>query len=357
MARRPDPDRRRAGVRAGRPTGVRGAGGVGRAPDPLGRPRPAGAVEQPDLDPPRTAGRGAARGTGDAADRGGGEHRGDQPRQLRSAAAGGQRGQLQRVLARRGPRPAPDVAHRRSAGRAHPAAVGGGPRENRGRTRRAEHAGPSSSPDTYADLSPWTRCISRGWNGIGSWYSSNYQIFQTPGYVVVFQELIHEPRIIPLDGRPHLPPSVTQWMGDSRGRWEGDTLVVETTNFDPKTSYQGSRDTLHLTERYTRVDADTIDYRFTVDDPRTFTRPWTVSRPMNRISDRVSISRVRVPRGELLDGRHPRRRPRRGAGGGAGGAVEVIRRAVGRIPPAWPVTGAVISPSVVHASAGRPRRG
>ena len=158
-------------------------------------------------------------------------------------------------------------------------------REREERSRR----GPATSPDTYSDLSPWTRCISRGWNGIGSWYSSNYQIFQSPGYVVVLQELIHEARIIPLDGRPHLPPSVRQWMGDSRGRWEGDTLVVETTNFDPKTSFRGSRDTLHLTERYTRVDDDTIDYRFTIDDPRTFERPWTVVRPMTRITDRVSI--------------------------------------------------------------------
>ena len=156
---------------------------------------------------------------------------------------------------------------------------------------RAERStrGPSNSPDTYADLSPWTRCISRGWNGIGSWYSSNYQIFQTPGYVIVFQELIHEARIIPLDGRAHVPQSIRLWMGDSRGRWEGDTLVVETTNFSPKTSYQGSRDTLHLTERYTRVDADTIDYRFTIDDPHTFTQPWTVSRPMTRITDRRTI--------------------------------------------------------------------
>ncbi len=148
---------------------------------------------------------------------------------------------------------------------------------------------PSNSPDTYEDLTPWTRCISRGWNGIGSWYSSNYQIFQTPGYVVVFQELIHEARIIPLDGRPHLPGSVRQWMGDSRGRWEGNTLVVETTNFSPKTSYQGSRGTLHLTERYTRVDEHTIDYRFTINDPHTFSRPWTVERPMSRIAGRVSI--------------------------------------------------------------------
>ena len=156
---------------------------------------------------------------------------------------------------------------------------------------RAERAtrGPSDSPDTYSDLSNWTRCISRGWNGIGSWYSSNYQIFQTPGYVVVYQELIHEPRIYPLDGRPHVPESIRLWMGDSRARWEGNTLVVETANFSSKTNWRGSRDTLHLTEYYTRVAEDRIDYRFTVNDPDTFTRPWTVSRPMTRIADRVSI--------------------------------------------------------------------
>ena len=143
--------------------------------------------------------------------------------------------------------------------------------------------------DTYADLSLWTRCVSRGWNGIGSWYSSNYQIFQSPGYVVVFQELIHEPRIIPLDGRPHLPQGVGQWLGDSRGHWEGNTLVVETTNFDPRTDYRGSRDTLRIIERYTPIDAKTLDYQFTVNDPKTFTRPWTVSRPMRRQTDGISI--------------------------------------------------------------------
>jgi hypothetical protein len=143
--------------------------------------------------------------------------------------------------------------------------------------------------DSYTDLSLWTRCISRGWNGIGSWYSSNYQIFQSPGYVVVFQELIHEPRIIPLDGRDHLPKDVGQWLGDSRGRWEGNTLVVETTNFDPRTNFRGSRETLHLTERYTPIDADTLDYQFTVTDAATFTRPWTVSRPMRRQTGAVSI--------------------------------------------------------------------
>ena len=173
-------------------------------------------------------------------------------------------------------------------GRIPPLSAGGEARIAAERAERSQR-GPSTSPDTYSDLSQWTRCISRGWNGIGSWYSSNYQLFQVPGYVVVYQELIHEPRIIPLDGRPHLPESVRQWLGDSRGHWEGDTLVVETTNFTPKTNFRGSRDTLHLTERYTRVADDTLDYRFTIDDPHTFQRPWTVVRPMNRITDRVSI--------------------------------------------------------------------
>jgi len=143
--------------------------------------------------------------------------------------------------------------------------------------------------DSYTDLSLWTRCVSRGWNGIGSWYSSNYQIFQSPGFVVVLQELIHEPRIIPLDGRPHLPQGTTQWLGDSRGRWEGDTLVVETTNFDPRTNFQGSRDTLRLIERYRLRDANNLDYEFTIDDPKTFTQPWTAARPMRRQTDGVSV--------------------------------------------------------------------
>jgi hypothetical protein len=166
---------------------------------------------------------------------------------------------------------------------------------------RAERAkrGPSDSPDTYEDLSAWTRCISRGWNGIGSWYSSNYQIFQTPGYVVVLQELIHEARIIPLDGRPHISTDIPQWMGDSRGHWEGDTLVVDTTNFDRRTSYQGSRETLHLIERYTRVGSDTLDYQFTIDDPKTFTKPWTVARPARRVTDGVSIFEYGCHEGNL----------------------------------------------------------
>ena len=173
-------------------------------------------------------------------------------------------------------------------GRIPPLSPEGQARRDAERAERRTRA-PANSPDTYEDLSPWTRCISRGWNGIGSWYSSNYKILQSPGYVVVFQELIHEARLIPLDGRPHLPRAIPQWMGDSRGHWEGNTLVVDTTNFSPTTSYQGSRDTLHLIERYTRVDEHTIDYQFTIDDPHTFTRPWTVARPMTRVTEGVSI--------------------------------------------------------------------
>jgi hypothetical protein len=153
---------------------------------------------------------------------------------------------------------------------------------------RAERAtrGPA---DSYADLPPWTRCITRGWNGIGSNYSSNSQIFQAPGYVVILQELIHEPRFIPLDGRAGLPAGVTQWLGVSRGRWEGDTLVVETRNFDPRASYRGSSPALVLTERYTRTAADEIDYRFTMHDPAIYVRDWTVGRPMRRETGKITM--------------------------------------------------------------------
>jgi hypothetical protein len=134
--------------------------------------------------------------------------------------------------------------------------------------------------DSWADFPAWARCITRGVIKIGSFYSSSHQIVQAPGYVVIMQELIHEARIVPLDGRPRLSPAIQQWMGDSRGRWEGDTLVVETTHFTDKNVFRGSGDTMRLVERFTRVGPDAIDYRFTVDDPRTFTRPWTVSMPM-----------------------------------------------------------------------------
>ena len=160
--------------------------------------------------------------------------------------------------------------------------------EQRLAAERAERAtrGPA---DSYADLPIWTRCITRGWNGIGSNYSSNVQIFQSPGYIVVLQELIHEPRIIPLDGRPGLPAHVKPWLGVSRGHFEGNTLVVETRNFDERSSFRGSSTELVLTERYTRTSDDEIDYRFTMHDPATYVSDWTVGRPMRRETDRLTI--------------------------------------------------------------------
>jgi hypothetical protein len=128
----------------------------------------------------------------------------------------------------------------------------------------------------------WTRCITRGVIKIGSFYSSSHQIIQAPGYVVILQELIHEARIAPLDGRPHISPAIRQWMGDARGHWEGDTLVVETTNFTDLNPSRGSGDTMRLVERFTRVASDGIDYQFTVNDPKIFRRPWTVSMPMTQ---------------------------------------------------------------------------
>ena len=113
-------------------------------------------------------------------------------------------------------------------------------------------------------------------------YNSNYHIVQASGYVMILFEMAHDFRVIPLDGRPHLPSAVTQWNGDSRGHWEGDTLVVETTNFNGKNPLRGSTEHMRLTERFTRLDADTIRYRFTVDDKSTWTRPWSAELLMRR---------------------------------------------------------------------------
>ena len=127
------------------------------------------------------------------------------------------------------------------------------------------------------------RCIVWGNEGppmLPPGYNSYLQIVQTPTYVAILQEMIHDARIIPLDGRPHLPRSVRGWLGDSRGRWEGDTLVVDTTNFTDKTNFRGSRENLHVFERFTRVDENTIRYEFTVDDPTTWTKPWSAELPL-----------------------------------------------------------------------------
>ena len=153
----------------------------------------------------------------------------------------------------------------------------------------------TASPTTWEDLNILDRCITRGLPGamIPGFYNHNYLILQTPDYVVVQIEMVHDARIVPLDGRAHLPDRIRQWLGDPRGRWEGDTLVVESTNFSPKTEQRpnffgiyfpvfSTGQHLHFVERFTRVGPDTIDYRFTVTDPTVDTRPWTAAIPMTR---------------------------------------------------------------------------
>ncbi len=153
---------------------------------------------------------------------------------------------------------------------------------------RAEAASHRGAADAAEYRSLGERCISWGNEGppmLGATYGANLQFFQTPGQVGIRHELMHGVRIIPLDGTPHPGPSLRQLGGDSRGRWEGNTLVVDTTNFTDKTNFRGppatarqnifSSEQLHVIERFTRTDADTIVYRFTVDDPATWTRPWS----------------------------------------------------------------------------------
>jgi len=132
------------------------------------------------------------------------------------------------------------------------------------------------------------RCIVRPNTGppmTPTGYNNNFQLIQASGYVVIFNEQIHDARIIPMDGRPHLPQTVRQWMGDSRGRWEGETLVVETTNFTDKVNFRGSGPNMHLVERFTRTDPNTLLYEFKVDDPQSFTTTWTGQIPMKRTTE------------------------------------------------------------------------
>lgn len=140
------------------------------------------------------------------------------------------------------------------------------------------------------DRHPYERCIIRHSLPEAmspAAYNSNYEIFQTPGYLAIHIEMVALTRIIPLDGRPHISPRIRQWKGDSRGRWEGDTLLVETTNLVEKTNYFGSGEHLRLIERFRRLRENLIDYRFTAIDPTTFTQPWTVAMPLIRQPGRV----------------------------------------------------------------------
>jgi len=139
--------------------------------------------------------------------------------------------------------------------------------------------------DVPEDRPVGERCIllnSAGPPMMPSAYNNNYQVVQTAQTFVILNEMVHDARVIPLDGRPHVPPSIRLWMGDSRGHWEGNTLVIDTTNFTGQTPFRGSGENLHLTERFTRMDAETLLYEFTIDDPESFTRPWSAAIPSTR---------------------------------------------------------------------------
>jgi hypothetical protein len=149
--------------------------------------------------------------------------------------------------------------------------------------------------DSWVHETPWVRCITRGFPAgmFPAGYNNAYRIVQIPGSVVIASEMIHETRIIPTDGRPALGDSLRQWNGDSRGRWEGDTLVVDTTNFNDKGSIATSAATgrmrgvpqsasMRVTERFTMSGANRIEYQVTITDPKVYARPWTVAIPFNR---------------------------------------------------------------------------
>ena len=123
------------------------------------------------------------------------------------------------------------------------------------------------------------RCLTLGMPGAmtPSVYNSNYQIVQSPDHVVMMAEMIHDARVIPLDGRPHVPSSIRQWLGNSRGRWEGDTLVVDVTNLSDQVSFRGSTGKLHVVERFTRTGPETLHYEVSLDDPDAWTAPWQFS--------------------------------------------------------------------------------
>ncbi len=140
------------------------------------------------------------------------------------------------------------------------------------------------------ELTPEQRCITYGVPRIGIYGFTPegfQQIIQSPGYVMILMAGIHDARIIPLDGRPHLPPSIRTWNGDSRGHWEGKTLVVDTTNFSPKSFFRGSTENLHLVERFTRVAPDEIEYLVTAEDATTWVRPWTAKVRLMRREERI----------------------------------------------------------------------
>jgi hypothetical protein len=158
--------------------------------------------------------------------------------------------------------------------------------QKRNADRAAERRRLGATTDAVQNMPIGTRCLIMVGSGppmMNAGYNSNYQIVQGPGYVMILVEMIHDARIIPLDGKQAaLPETMRQWMGDSRGHWDGDTLVIETTNLNGKNPFRGSSERMKVTERLSRVDANTLSYRFTIDDPATWTQPWTAEAPMTK---------------------------------------------------------------------------
>jgi hypothetical protein len=166
-------------------------------------------------------------------------------------------------------------------GRIPPLTSAGQQKRDDARMRRGR---PAVGPE---DRSLGERCISFGSPRLGAGYNSYYQIFQSRTHVAIAMETIHDARIIPIDGRPHVGKDIRQWLGDSRGRWEGNTLVVETRNYSSKSDVQGGGQDAHVIERFTRVAPDTLHYEVTFNDPTTWTRPWTAMIPLKSSPDKV----------------------------------------------------------------------
>jgi len=157
-----------------------------------------------------------------------------------------------------------------------------------GQARRAAMgAARTRRPDGPQDRALQERCITYGSPQLTAGYQSYSRILQTANTVILETEMIHDTRVIPLDGRPHLPSTIQHWLGDSRGHWEGDTLVVDTTNYKPESFMSASSEKLHVVERFTRNGPESLKYEITINDPGTWTKPWSLMIPLQRTSDSI----------------------------------------------------------------------
>ncbi len=168
-------------------------------------------------------------------------------------------------------------------GRIPPLTASGRDRAQMLRDHRSEHPA-----DTFTDRPLSERCVTYGVPRLGAGYNSYYQVFQSSTHVVIYHEMNHDARVVPIDGTPPLDDDIRLWHGDSRGHWEGDTLVVETRNYSAQATFRGvSSENLHITERFTRSGPRTLEYEVTIDDPTTYTGPWTASIPLMGTTDAI----------------------------------------------------------------------